>query len=70
MRRKLKTKRGRHRYALRVKTVDPVIGQAKQDRRLLQFLLRVLEKANRESLMICAGHNLLKPFRFGRPAPA
>ena len=70
MRRTLKAKRRRHRYALRMKTEDPVFGQAKQGRRLLQFLLRVLEKANRESLMICAGHNLLKLVRFGRPAPA
>jgi hypothetical protein len=70
MRRKLRTKRGRQRYALRMKTVEPVFGQAKQGRGFRQFLLRGLEKVNREWLMICTGHNLLKLFRFGRPAPA
>ena len=70
MRRKLRTKRGRQRYALRMKTVEPVFGQVKQGRGFRQFLLRGLEKANREWLMICTGHNLLKLFRFGHPAPA
>ena len=70
MRRKLRTKRGRQRYALRMKTVEPVFGQAKQGQGFRQFLLRGLEKVNREWLMICTGHNLLKLFRFGRPAPA
>ena len=30
MRRKLRTKRGRERYALRMETVEPVFGQIKQ----------------------------------------
>ncbi len=34
-----------------------------------QFLLRSLEKVNREWLLICAGHNLLKLFRFGGRLP-
>ena len=50
--------------------MEPVFGQMKQGRGFRQFLLRGLEKANREWLMICTGHNLLKLFRFGRPAPA
>ena len=65
MRRKLRTKRGRERYALRMETVEPVFGQIKQGRGFRQFLLRGLAKVNREWLMICAGHNLLKLFRFG-----
>ena len=65
MRRKLRTKRGRQRYALRMKTVEPVFGQIKQGRGFRQFLLRGLEKVNREWLLICTGHNLLKLFRFG-----
>ena len=65
MRRKLRTKRGRERYALRMETAEPVFGQIKQGRGFRQFLLRGLEKVNREWLMICAGHNLLKLFRFG-----
>ena len=65
MRRKLRTKRGRQRYALRMETVEPVFGQIKQGRGFRQFLLRSLEKVNREWLLICTGHNLLKLFRFG-----
>ena len=69
MRRKLRTKRGRERYALRMETVEPVFGQIKQGRGFRQFLLRGLAKVNREWLLICAGHNLLKLFRFGGGMP-
>ena len=65
MRRKLRTKRGRERYSLRMETVEPVFGQIKQGRDFRQFLLRGLEKVNREWQMICTGHNLLKLFRYG-----
>ena len=40
MRRKLQTRRGRQRYALRMQTVEPVFGQIKQGRGFRQFLLR------------------------------
>ena len=46
-------------------TVEPVFGQIKQGRGFRQFLLRGLAKVNREWLLICAGNNLLKLFRFG-----
>ena len=69
MRRKLRTKRGRQRYALRMETAEPVLGQVKQGRGFRQFLLRGLEKVNREWLLICAGHNLLKLFRHGAGHP-
>ena len=69
MRRKLRTKRGRKRYALRMETVEPVFGQIKQGRGFRQFLLRGLEKVNAEWSLICTGHNLLKLFRCGRLAP-
>ena len=65
MRRKLQTRRGRQRYALRMQTVEPVFGQIKQGRGFRQFLLRGLEKVNGEWTLICTGHNLLKLFRFG-----
>ena len=62
MRRKLRTQRGRQRYALRMGTVEPVFGQIKQGRGFRQFLLRGLEKVKLEWKLICAGHNLLKLF--------
>ena len=69
MRRKLQTRRGRQRYALRMATVEPVFGQIKAGRGFRQFLLRGLDKVNGEWSLICTGHNLLKLFRCGRPAP-
>ena len=69
MRRKLRTKHRRERYALRMETVEPVFGQIKQGRGFRQFLLRGLAKVNQEWLLICAGHNLLKLFRFGEGKP-
>ncbi len=65
MRRKLQTKRGRKRYALRMETVEPVFGQIKQGRGFRQFLLRGLEKVQGEWSPIYTGHNLLKLFKFG-----
>ena len=66
MRRKLQTKRGRQRYALRMATVEPVFGQIKQGRGFRQFLLRGLQKVQGEWSLICTGHNLLKLFRHCR----
>ena len=57
MRRKLQTKRGRQRYALRMGTVEPVFGQIKQGRGFRQFLLRGLEQVDGEWSLICTGHN-------------
>ena len=65
MRRKLQTRRGRQRYALRMQTVEQVFGQIKHGRGFRQFLLRGLKKVNGEWSLICTGHNLLKLFRFG-----
>ena len=69
MRRKLQTRRGRQRYALRMETVETVFGQVKQGRGFRQFLLRGLEKVNGEWSLICTGHNLLKLFRSGADLP-
>ena len=65
MRRKLQTRRGGQRNALRMQTVEPVFGQIKQGRGFRQFLLWGLEKVNDKWPLICTGHNLLKLFRFG-----
>ena len=53
-----------------MKAVEPVFGQGRQGRGFRQFLLWGLEEVNREWLLICTGHNLLKLFWFERPAPA
>jgi transposase/signal recognition particle subunit SEC65 len=68
MRRKLQTQRGRKRYELRMKTVEPVLGQIKQGRGFRQFLLRGLVKVKGEWQLICIGHNLLKLFGAWRRA--
>jgi len=62
MRRKLRTKQGRKRYALRKELPEPVFGQIKQARGFRQFLLRGKEKVRAEWRLICAGHNILKLF--------
>lgn len=62
MRRKLRTKWGRQRYAYRMVTVEPVFGQIKQGRGFRQFLLRGIQKVKLEWRLICTGHNLLKLF--------
>jgi len=62
MRRKLRTKQGKRRYALRKELPEPVFGQIKQVRGFRQFLLRGKEKVRAEWRLICAGHNVLKLF--------
>jgi transposase len=65
MRRKLATKRGRQRYTKRQGTVEPVFGQFKSARGLLQFLHRGLDKNRCMWRLEAAVHNLLKIFRAG-----
>ena len=50
-------------------TVEPVFGQIKQARGFRQFLLRGVEKVEREWQLICTGHNLLKLFASLQKAP-
>ena len=59
MERKLLTKKGREIYRRRGSSVEPVFGQIK-NRGLGQLLLRGLEKAKGEWMLICLSHNLLK----------
>ena len=63
MRRTLRTKRGRRRYAQRKAIVEPVFGQIKQGRGFRQFLLRGMQKVRGEWALICTTHNLLKLWR-------
>jgi hypothetical protein len=60
MRRTLRSKRGRARYAQRKAIVEPVFGQIKQGRGFRQFLLRGLRQVRGEWALICTTHNVLK----------
>jgi hypothetical protein len=65
MREKLRTVEGRAVYKMRKAVVEPVFGQIKEARGFRKFLLRGLEKVQAEWKLICATHNLLKPFHSG-----
>jgi transposase len=64
MARKLRTKRGRERYARRKALVEPVFGQIKHGRGFRQFLLRGLKKMRAEWRLVSLTHNLLKLWRY------
>lgn len=63
MARKLRTKRGRERYAKRKGMVEPVFGQIKQGRGFRQFSLRGLKPMRAEWRLVSLTHNLLKLWR-------
>lgn len=63
MARKLRTKKGRERYARRKAMVEPVFGQVKQGRGFRQFLLRGKKKMRSEWRLVSLTHNLLKLWR-------
>ena len=63
MARKLRTKKGRERYARRKGMVEPVFGQVKQARGFRQFLLRGRKKMRAEWRLVSVTHNLLKLWR-------
>ncbi len=63
MARKLRTKRGRERYARRKGMVEPVFGQIKHGRGFRQFLLRGKKKMRSEWRLVSLTHNLLKLWR-------
>lgn len=63
--RKVMSKRGRETYKLWHTSVEPVIGQIKWARNLLQFTVRGLAKVRSLWRFDCAVHNLLKLYRLG-----
>ncbi|MFA4884423.1 MAG: transposase, partial [Desulfotomaculaceae bacterium] len=63
MKRKLRTKAGWAKYALRKQVVEPVFGQIKEIRGFRRFLLRGLDLVRGEWLLLCLTHNILKLFR-------
>jgi transposase len=68
MARKLRTKKGRARYAKRKGIIEPIFGQLKQVLGFRQFSLRGLAAMRGEWRLICLVHNLLKLWRQGQAA--
>lgn len=63
MKEKMDTKEGRLTYGLRKITVEPVIGNLKQNLGLREFLLRGLDNVKIEMNIVCIAHNLQKIWR-------
>jgi transposase len=57
---RLRTEEGRQQYAVRGRTVEPVIGQLKDRGGTRQFARRGLSKVNAEFTLACTVHNLRK----------
>lgn len=66
MKAKLQTEAGRNLYRMRKAIVEPVFGQIKEWRGFRRFSLRGKPQVQAEWRLVCATHNLLKLFRFGR----
>ena len=63
MARKLRTRKGRERYARRKGMVEPVFGQVKHGRGFRQLLLRGKKQMRSEWRLVSLTHNLLKLWR-------
>jgi transposase len=66
MARKLRTKKGREKYAQRKGMIEPIFGQIKQVLGFRQFALRGLASMRGEWRLMCMVHNLLKLWRHGQ----
>ncbi len=62
MEHRLRTEEGAAAYAQRACTVEPVFGQAKENRGVRRFMRRGLAAAESEWALVCATGNLLKLF--------
>jgi len=62
MEHRLRTEEGAALYALRSCTVEPIFGQAKENRGVRRFMRRGLDAAQSEWSLICATSNILKLF--------
>lgn len=62
MEHRLRTPEGAAAYALRSCTVEPVFGQAKENRGIRRFMRRGLTAAQSEWSLVCATGNILKLF--------
>jgi transposase len=70
MARKLRTKKGREKYAKRKGIIEPIFGQLKQVLGFRQFSLRGLTAMRAEWRLMCTVHNLLKLWRHTQVALA
>jgi transposase len=70
MARKLRTKKGREKYAKRKGIIEPIFGQVKQVLGFRQFALRGLAAMRSEWRLMCTVHNLLKLWRHTQVAVA
>jgi hypothetical protein len=70
MARKLRTKKGRAKYAQRKGIIEPIFGQVKQVLGFRQFSLRGLAAMRSEWRLMCTVHNLLKLWRHTQMAVA
>jgi transposase len=65
MKRKIDTERGRHEYARRLGTVEPVFANIGHAHGLKRFSLRGTAKVNTQWLLYCLVHNIGKLQRYG-----
>jgi hypothetical protein len=70
MARKLRTKKGREKYARRKAIIEPIFGQVKQVLGFRQFSLRGLAAMRSEWRLMCTVHNRLKLGRHAQEAVA
>lgn len=56
---KMKTQEGKETYKLRKQTVEPAIGDLKQNKKFTEFLVRGLEKVKIEFNLVCMARNLV-----------
>jgi hypothetical protein len=70
MARKLRTKKGREKYARRKGIIEPIFGQMKQVLGSRQFSLRGPAAMRSEWRLMCTVHNLLKLWRHAQVAVA
>ncbi len=68
MKRKIDTEHGRHEYARRLGTVEPVFANIGHARSLKRFSLRSAAKVNTQWLLYCLVHNIGKLQRYGSGA--
>ncbi len=67
MERRLKTKRGKAKYKLRSRTIEPVFGQIKAAVGIYGFMRRGIDAVRSEWKLICSCHNLRVSTDSARP---